>query len=67
MTKRDRSELDYHITKRFLDFYDGLIERGQIKPPAPLGPMPEDSDDDVSRYTSSSAPAKDRIQSGGDS
>jgi hypothetical protein len=26
-------ELDFYVTKRLLDFYDGLLERGQLDPP----------------------------------
>ena len=26
-------ELEQYVTKRLLDFYDGLLERGQIDPP----------------------------------
>ena len=37
----NRNELDYYVTQRLLEFYDGLIERGQIKPPIQK-PIPED-------------------------
>ena len=37
----NRSELDYYVTQRLLEFYDGLIERGQIKSPMQK-PIPED-------------------------
>ncbi len=59
----DQKELDLHITKRLLEFYDGLMERGQIGPPvqrpAPEDPLP-------SHYTADSAPSQDRPRSGGE-
>jgi len=34
MTERDRPEgLEDYVTRRLLEFYDGLLERGQIAPP----------------------------------
>lgn len=29
----DKKELDFYVTKRLLEFYDGLIEREQISAP----------------------------------
>jgi hypothetical protein len=32
----DRDEIEFLVTQRLLEFYDGLMERGQILPPIQL-------------------------------
>lgn len=62
MSERDRLDLDYQITKRLIEFYDGLIERGQIRPPI-RKPAVEDADDDLNHCTAGLSPSRDPLRS----
>jgi hypothetical protein len=49
-------EIEQYITARLLDFYDGLLERGQIGPPHDVIVSEDQVAKPASRYTADLAP-----------